>query len=106
MSRLKYDYSTTTHVVDALGGLEALEAVKAQVEGLELPCCPFCGGEAVVALGSAYGQPAVAVECDRCHASTVRTGPSYDYLTGQMTGIEEAVANAARRWSKRKEETA
>lgn len=103
MSRLKYDYAREKHIVDALGGLEALEAVKAQAEGLDLPECPFCGGEAVVGLGSAYGQPTVTVECSRCHTSTVHSGPSYNYITETMTSMRDAVESVARRWSRRKD---
>lgn len=101
MSRFKHDYTFAAHVVKALGGVDALGEVKAQVEGLEFPCCPFCGGEAVVGLGSAYGQPTVVVECSRCHASTVRTGPSFNYVTGTMTTMHDAINSAARRWSRR-----
>lgn len=106
MSSLKYDYAKERHIVDALGGLEALEAVKAQVEGLELPDCPFCGGEAVVALGAAYGQPTVRVECDQCHASAVLCTPGYNFLTRVTTDMHDAVNDAARRWSRRKEHIA
>lgn len=106
MSRLKYDYAKERHIVDALGGLEALEAVNAQVEGLALPDCPFCGGEAVVALGTAYGQPTVRVECTRCYSSTGRVGPGYNFLTGVITNMRDAVNDAARRWSRRKEHIA
>lgn len=101
MSKLKYNYSTTAHVVDAFGGLEALEAVKAQVETLNLPDCPFCGGESVVALGSALGQPTVAVECCRCHIRTIPFGPGYDYITETIRTMHDAINAAAHRWSRR-----
>lgn len=101
MSKLKYDYATTGHVVGALGGLEALEAVKTQVEALNLPACPFCGGEAVVVLGSAFGQPTVAVECCRCHIRTISFGPSYDYVTETMRTMHDSINTAARQWCQR-----
>ena len=66
--------------------------------GLDLPACPFCGGEAVVGLGSAYGQPTACVECDRCH--TVLSLPGYNYLTGKMTNIHDAIETAARSWAR------
>ena len=101
MGRLKYDYSKERHIIDALGGQEALKEIKTQVEMLELPACPFCGSEAVVGLGSAYGQLTVAVECSRCHSRTVFSEPSYNYLTGRQTTIHDAVDDVARRWSRR-----
>lgn len=102
MSRLKYDYSTTAHVVDALGGLDALEAFKKQVAPLELPPCPFCGGEAVVALGSAYGHPMATVECVRCHSRTLFMTPGYNYLTGTQSTMRDAINDAVQRWSVRR----
>lgn len=102
MSRLKYDYSKDHHAVETLGGLEALEAVKEQVATLDLPPCPFCGGEAVVGLWSSYGQPAAAVECAHCHSRTVTGGASYNYLTERQSTLEDAINTAAQRWSMRR----
>lgn len=104
MNHLMYDYSREKHTVDMLGGLSALDAVKAQVEALSLRTCPFCGGEAVVRLGTAYGQPDIRVECSYCHATTVSSGPSYNYFTNAMTTMRDAIENVADRWNRRKEE--
>ncbi|BDF68192.1 hypothetical protein CE91St43_21640 [Oscillospiraceae bacterium] len=101
MSRLKHDYSVSAPVVDAFGGLKALEAVRDQVKGLDLPPCPFCGGEAVFVLGTMYTTPSVTVECSHCHGRTASVGPSYDYFTGTQTSIHDAVNDTARRWSRR-----
>lgn len=102
MSRLKYDYSTAARIVEALGGLDALEAVKEQVAPLDLPPCPFCGGEAVVALGNAYGRPTATVECSHCHSRTLFMTPGYDHLTGAHTKMRDAINDAALRWSMRR----
>lgn len=103
MSRLVHDYTKDKHVVEAFGGLSVLESVEAQVETLDLPPCPFCGGEPMVAMGQIYGHPFVAVECSCCHCRTVSTGPNYNYLTGVQTDIHDAIGTAAQRWSKRTE---
>ena len=103
MSHLVHDYTKDKHVVAALGGLSILESIEAQVETLDLPPCPFCGGEAMVGLGLAYGQPFVVVECSRCHCRTVSTMPRYNYFTGEQTDIHDAINAAARRWSMRAE---
>ena len=103
MSHLVHDYTKDKHVVAALGGLSILESIEAQEETLDLPPCPFCGGEAMVGLGLAYGQPFVVVECSCCHCRTVSTAPHYNYLTGVQTDIHDAISTAAQRWSKRTE---
>lgn len=101
MSYLKYDYRTTAHVVDALGGLEALEAVEHRVEALTLPACPFCGEEAVVALGSMCAVPYALIECRRCHGGTLRISAGYDLFKERNTTIFDALARAVARWSRR-----
>lgn len=103
MSRLVHDYTKDKHVVEAFGGLSVLESVEGQVETLELPSCPFCGGEPMVGLGQIYGHPFVVVECSCCHCRTVSTAPHYNYLTGVQTDIHDAISTAAQRWSKRTE---
>lgn len=101
MSRLKYDYANEQHVVDALGGLEALEAVQSQVEGLSLPKCPFCGGGAVVALTSMHTYPGAYIECSCCHNRTLRFDAAMDGRTMKPLGIHEVILAAAQRWSRR-----
>lgn len=87
MSHIKYDYRTTAHVVDALGGLKALEEVEHQVEALTLPVCPFCGGEAVVALGSMCAIPYALIECRRCHGGILRISAGYDLFRERKRSI-------------------
>ena len=101
MSTLKYDYSAVRHVVEALGGVMALEAVKAQVEALELPACPHCGGEAVVALTSMHTYPSAYIECRHCHNRTLRMDAAFDGFTMQPITIREAIQKAAQCWSRR-----
>lgn len=106
MSRLKYDYSGEKHLVATLGGPAVLEAVKAQVEGVDIPACPFCGGEAVVELGMMFTLSCVSIECSHCHNRTMRVATGVDVLTQKSVSIHDAVANAIRRWSRRKESAA
>ena len=101
MSRLKHDYSTARNVVDGLGGLEVLEAVKEQVRALDLPTCPFCGGEAIVGLGSIYSLPCASVECGTCHNMTLRIPTGLNLFSGQHEDIHDVVRKAALRWSRR-----
>ena len=106
MSRLKYDYSTTRHIIEAFGGLKALETVTAQVEGLTLPSCPFCGGEAVVALGSTFAYPTASIECNHCHNGTLRMAAARDAITMEPQNIHDVLQEVARRWSRRREDIA
>lgn len=102
MSRLKYDYAREKHLVSALGGPAVLEAAKAQVEGLALPACPFCGGEAVVALEMMYNLSCASIECAHCHSRTIRIDTGVNVLTQESVSIHDAITKAVQRWSRRK----
>lgn len=102
MSRLRHDYRKVRPVVDALHGLDELEAVEKQVADITLPACPFCGGEAVVGLHVMYCIPGAAVECTQCNSRTMVCFSGLDVLTQKLVTIQEAISEAAKRWSRRR----
>ena len=109
MSRLKHslrEYATSKPIVEALGGLDVLAEEAKHVAALNIPSCPFCGGEAVVTLGALYTLPAVSVECDHCHNGATRFTAGFDLLTQEHEDIFRATDKAVARWSMRKEATA
>lgn len=99
--KLMHDYLRAARVSEAFGGAVGLEAVKQLAAGSTANTCPFCGGEALVALTQHYGAPAVRIECSCCHVATVRLSQTWDYLQEREISFEEAFARAVSRWNRR-----
>ena len=93
-------YLTNDHYLKRFGEQSARE-VEAAAKTADALTCPFCGGEAKIALGMSYIKPTVSIVCGRCH---VRTCPlSEGTMTGGRTlsSITEAFNLALDRWNNR-----
>lgn len=99
--KLNHDYRRERCIVEAFGGRDAL--VKIGKLAAETPAapCPFCGGEAVVALGQIYGDPSVRIECDRCHIATLWRGSRWGYFEGKELTLADAMQRCAQNWNRR-----
>ena len=83
---------------------DALASVKHHAEALNLPSCPFCGGEAQVCLGVINCTFHVVIRCGRCGSMTgsIDAGshePSE--LRPWAENVRTAITAAAVRWSRR-----
>lgn len=85
----------------------ALASIKHHAEALELPSCPFCGGEAQVCLGVINCTAHVLIRCSRCGSSTraidAGTHEPQSSRERQQWGqnVRAAITAAAVRWSRR-----
>lgn len=88
-------------------GQTVLKEVKRYAEALELPFCPFCGGDAEVGLGPLDKMPYVLIRCSKCYCMTKLINAGYHEPEGNSdpkfwgANVREAITAAAARWSRR-----
>lgn len=99
--KLRQDYRRDHYIVEAFGGIDAIVEVGKLAAEINAAPCPFCGGDAVAALGQIYGGPAARIECDRCHIATLWRGNSWDYLEAKELTLADTMQRSAQDWNKR-----
>lgn len=99
--KLNHDYRRDRYIAEAFGGMDAIVEVGKLAAEINAAPCPFCGGDAVAALGQIYSVPAVRIECDRCHIATLWRGSSWDYFEAKELTLADAMRRSAQNWNKR-----
>lgn len=94
-------------------GKAGLNEVKRYAESLELPSCPFCGGEPEVILGASESSelydlmPLVMIRCSRSHCMTNLINAGYHEPEGNSDpklwgeNVKVAMTALAAKWSRR-----
>lgn len=105
---LMHDYLRAARVSEAFEGAVGLEAVKQLAADSTVNTCPFCGGEALVALTQHYGAPTARIECSRCHvgyrvvlSDVGLPAGAGDQLRGGIFAGRRHFRGAVSRWNRR-----
>ena len=94
-------------------GQVKLREVRRYAEFLELPSCPFCGGEPEVILGASERSelydlmPLVMIRCSQCHCTTNFINAGYHEPEGNSDpklwgeNVKVALTELATKWRRR-----
>lgn len=95
------DYAVMNPEFQVNPGPEAMAKLSEEVAAVEVPACPFCGGEAAIQLGSMYRQVILlAVTCSACGARSKMLAPGQTW-TGKTVTLSDVLAQAVELWSRR-----
>lgn len=95
---MKFAEDYAARIPDLCGELKQLEKDAA---GTTVPGCPFCGGEAVIKLGTVYRENVMlSIACSSCGVQTKNhiTGKVW---TGDVFTLSDVLARAVAVWSRR-----
>lgn len=98
--KLAKNYIVDPYFLEQLGA-EALAQLDKEAAGMDVPSCPFCGGDAEIEIGFVYQNfPVLAVACSSCGIGTKRLMQG-QMANGKYYSLTDRLNQAADMWRRR-----